>query len=257
MGYRPLGMLRLDGLTKRYGETLALDDVTLHVDEGERLSLVGTSGSGKSTLLKLLNRLEEPTSGRVTLAGKDIAAEDPVKLRRRLGYVIQSVGLFPHMSVAENITLVMRLEGKSEKARAERVRDLLELVRLPKDFFGRSPASLSGGQAQRVGLARALALDPEVILMDEPFGALDPLTRRHMRREICELFDRGANKKTVILVTHDLDEAFEFGHRTAVLHDGKLHQVGTREALASDPQTAFVAAFVEAFFGDGHFEVTR
>lgn len=255
MGYRPLGMLRLEGLTKRYGATLALDDVSLTVDEGERLSLVGTSGSGKSTLLKLLNRLEEPSAGRVTLAGEDVAQKDPVKLRRQLGYVIQSVGLFPHMSVAENITLVMRLEGRSEKARAERVRELLELVRLPKDFFGRSPRSLSGGQAQRVGLARALALDPDVILMDEPFGALDPLTRRHMRREICELFEE--NKKTVILVTHDLDEAFEFGHRTAVLHEGKLHQVGTQQALASDPQTPFVASFVEAFFGEGHLEVTR
>jgi len=225
------------------GSVEALADFDLRIEEGETVCLIGTSGSGKTTALKMVNRLIEPTAGRVLVEGEDVAERDPIALRRGIGYVIQQGGLFPHMTVAANIALMCKLEGWSrDKARA-RAHELMSLVHLPpEEMAHRLPGALSGGQQQRVGLARALALDPPIILMDEPFGALDPITRADVRGEFLEL-ERSV-RKTTLLVTHDLDEAFELGDRIALMDRGRLIQVGTREDLIERPASEFVGDFV-------------
>jgi osmoprotectant transport system ATP-binding protein len=225
----------------------ALRDVSLEVREGETLCLIGTSGSGKTTLLKLINRLLEPTRGRVLVQGRDVREQPVVDLRRRLGWVIQSGGLFPHMTVARNVGLLCELEGWEPPRVQARVRELLDLVHLPPDdFAARRPSELSGGQRQRVGVARALALDPPVVLMDEPFGALDPITRTQLRSEFAELRTRVA--KTVVFVTHDMREAFELGDRVALLDGGRLVQVGTEREFREQPAEDFVVEFLRMHF---------
>jgi len=224
-------------------EVHALRDVSLTIRRGETLALIGTSGSGKTTLLRVLNRLQPPTSGSVRMEGDDLAARDPLELRRGMGYVIQAGGLLPHLSVADNVALLGKLGGHDVARREARTRELLELVHLPPDAFAeRWPDELSGGQRQRVGVARALYLDPPVLLMDEPFGALDPITRAELRREFAEL--EGHVQKTVVLVTHDLAEARELADRVALLDAGRLHQVGTFDELRERPANEFVAAFM-------------
>ncbi len=194
----------------------AVRELSLNVEAGETLCLIGASGSGKTTALRLINGLQRASSGRVLVGGEDVAGADPIALRRHMGYVIQAAGLFPHMSVRENVGLLCELEGWSEERRRARVDGLLELVHLSPDLFAeRFPAELSGGQQQRVGVARALALDPPILLMDEPFGALDPITRRDLQREFLEL--RDTSSKTTVIVSHDLTEAFRLGHRVALL----------------------------------------
>ena len=221
----------------------ALADVDLAVEHGETLALIGTIGSGKTTLLRLANRLVEPDTGSVRVRDRDVRAVDAIALRRGMGYVIQSGGLFPHLDVTGNVGLLCRLEGWDAARTRARVDELLELVNLPPRRFGaRRPAELSGGQRQRVGVARALALDPPILLMDEPFGALDPITRREVRMEFAAL--RREVRKTVLLVTHDLDEAFELGDRVALLDAGRLVQVGTESDLRERPANGFVARFV-------------
>ena len=198
-----------------------LDRFSLAVESGEVLALVGRSGAGKSTLLKLINRLLEPDSGAVIVEGRDTRAWEPIRLRRRVGYVLQEVGLFPHMSIGRNVAVVPQLERWPEARTSARVNELLELVGLPPDqFASRWPDELSGGQRQRVGVARALAADPPILLMDEPFGALDPLTRAELHREFRRIQARV--RKTVIIVTHDMGEAFALGDRVGVLDDGRL-----------------------------------
>jgi len=198
-----------------------LDRFSLAVESGEVLALVGRSGAGKSTLLKLINRLLEPDSGAVIVEGRDTRAWEPIRLRRRVGYVLQEVGLFPHMSIGRNVAVVPQLERWPEARTSARVDELLELVGLPPDqFASRWPDELSGGQRQRVGVARALAADPPILLMDEPFGALDPLTRAELHREFRRIQARV--RKTVIIVTHDMGEAFALGDRVGVLDDGRL-----------------------------------
>jgi osmoprotectant transport system ATP-binding protein len=237
-------MIELRALSRRFGEGLAVDDLSLDVDRGELLILLGGSGSGKTTTLKMVNRLIEPTSGRVVIDGRDAASLELHDLRRRVGYCFQQVGLFPHMSVAENVGITPSLLGWAPERIAHRTDELLELVELaPDEFRDRRPDELSGGQQQRVGLARALAARPEVMLLDEPFGALDPLTRDRLQRRFQEI--RGRLTLTAIFVTHDVVEALLLGDRIAVLHRGRLVQVGTPEELLTRPADDTVAGLME------------
>ena len=236
----------LTGVTKRFaGGVVALDGLTLSVLEGEVLVLLGTSGSGKTTALKTLNRLVRADGGRVAVLGRDVEAWDPIVLRRSIGYVIQDVGLLPHLTVAENVALVPRLLGWDAGRRAARARELLALVGLdPARFGGMRPRALSGGERQRAGLARALGADPPLLLMDEPFGALDPLTRRRLQDEFKALQRRLG--KTVVLVTHDVPEALRLGDRVAVMHAGRVVQEGAPDEIRDRPQPGFVRDFVAA-----------
>jgi osmoprotectant transport system ATP-binding protein len=220
-----------------------LDGLSLDVAEGETLALVGPSGSGKTTALKLVNRLLDHDSGDVLVFGRDVRREDPIALRRRLGYVIQEAGLFPHWTVRRNVEAVPRLMGWRREDARNRSDELLALVSLPAaEFAERRPRELSGGQRQRVGVARALAADPPVLLMDEPFGALDPIARRSMQREFVDWKRRLA--KAVLLVTHDLREAFRLGDRVAILDRGLARQVGTPREILDSPADDFVREFV-------------
>ena len=242
-------MIRYEDATKRYGPgPPALDALSLEVPDGETCVLVGPSGGGKTTALKMVNRLVEPTSGRVLIDGRDVAAGDPVELRRGIGYVIQQVGLFPHLDVAANVATVPRLLGWERRRIDARVDELLELVGLDvATYRHRRPDELSGGQRQRVGVARALAADPPILLMDEPFGAVDPVTRTRLQDEFLRL--QRQLRRTVVLVTHDIDEALRLGDRLAVLATGgRLEQFGTPAEVLARPATPFVADFV----GAGH-----
>jgi osmoprotectant transport system ATP-binding protein len=240
-------MILLDGVSKRYapGAPPVVADVSLHVRPGEVLILLGGSGSGKTTTLKMINRLIDPTAGRVLLDGKDVRALDPVSLRRGIGYVFQGIGLFPHLTVAENIAVVPRLLRWPKQRVAARVEELLALVHLPPEQYrDRLPRELSGGQQQRVGFARALAAGPKVMLLDEPFGALDPLTRDELRREFVALSKQLG--LTAVLVTHDMTEALLIADRIAVMNAGRLVRVGTPRELLADPGDAFVDALLSS-----------
>ena len=226
------------------GRPPVLDRLTVTVNDGEVVAIVGRSGAGKTTILKLVNRLLLPTEGAVLVQGRDTREWDGIPLRRRTGYVVQDVGLFPHMTVEENVCVVPRLEGWAADRQRERAAELLRLVGLPSDVYGsRYPSALSGGQRQRVGLARALAVDPSVLLMDEPFGALDPITRAEIRAEFARIQER--LRTTVILVTHDMGEAFSLGHRVAVLDAGSMIVCDTPAAVAAstDPR---IRAFLDS-----------
>ena len=233
----------------------AVDHVSLTVEEGELITILGSSGCGKTTLLKMINRLCEPDSGKIILFGKDVSAVDAVKVRRRIGYVIQQVGLFPHMTVAENIATVPKLLRWGKEKTDARVDELLSLIGLePAEFRDRYPAQLSGGQQQRVGLARALAVDPRIMLLDEPFGAIDSITRAKLQDELLSLH-RGMNK-TFLFVTHDIEEAFKLGSRVIIMNEGRICQFDTPENIIRNPQGDFVRSLVdsarakEAFWGE-------
>ena len=243
-------------MTKRYGSTVAVDNLSLDIGDGEVCVLVGPSGCGKTTTMKMVNRLIEPTSGRIELDGEDVLALDPVKLRRRIGYVIQQVGLFPHQTVAENVATVPKLLGWDKARVRARTTELLDLVGLePNRFARRYPHELSGGQRQRVGVARALAGDPPVLLMDEPFGAIDPITRHRLQGEFLRL--QAEVRKTVVFVTHDIDEAVRVGDRIAILAEGgRLEQYDTPAVVLGRPATPFVADFVGADRGVKRLGVT-
>jgi osmoprotectant transport system ATP-binding protein len=231
--------------------TRAVDRLSLSVQEGETLVLLGTSGSGKTTSMKMVNRLIEPTSGRISIDGDDVTEQDPVTLRRGIGYAIQHIGLFPHMTVGENIAVVPRLLGWDAGRIRERTDELLTLVGLgPTLFRDRYPNQLSGGQKQRVGVARSLAADPPIVLMDEPFGALDPITREQLQNEFLEL--ESEIRKTILFVTHDVFEAVKMGDRVAILDGGKLQQVDTPGELIESPQNAFV----DSFLGQHRFQLS-
>ncbi|MBY8869308.1 betaine/proline/choline family ABC transporter ATP-binding protein [Streptomyces sennicomposti] len=249
-------MIRFEQVTKRYPDgTTAVDGLSFEVAEGELVTLVGPSGCGKTTTMMMVNRLVEPTSGRVLVGGEDIAGLDPVRLRRRIGYVIQQVGLFPHRTVLDNTATVPALLGwKKARARA-RAAELLDLVGLdPKTYGPRYPRQLSGGQRQRVGVARALAADPEVLLMDEPFGAVDPVVREQLQDEFLRM--QAAVRKTVLLVTHDIEEAVRLGDRIAVYGQGRIEQLDTPGAVLGSPATPYVAGFVGADRGLKRLSVT-
>ena len=244
-GVRP--MIRLDSVSKRFPDgTHAVTDLSLEVPEGEISVLVGPSGCGKTTTLKMVNRLIEPTSGRIYLDDEDVTGVDPVGLRRRIGYVIQQVGLFPHQTIAANVGTVPRLLGWHRDRVTARVNELLELVGLdPTTYRRRYPTQLSGGQRQRVGVARALAADPPVLLMDEPFGAIDPVTRMRLQDEFLRLQE--TVRKTIVFVTHDIEEAVKMGDRIAILQvGGVLAQYDTPAEVLGNPASDFVADFVGA-----------
>ena len=238
-------MIELDGLSKRWPGATAdsVHDLSLTVPEGTSCALIGPSGSGKTTTLRMVNRLVEPSGGRLRIDGQDALRMDAVTLRRSIGYVIQEVGLFPHWSIAENVATVPRLLGWPAARIASRVEEVLALTGLvPAKFAARRPHQLSGGERQRVGVARALAGDPPVLLMDEPFGAVDPVVRGRLQEEVLRLLK--TLRKTVLIVTHDLDEAVRLGDAVAVLRDGRLAQHAAAAELLARPADAFVAEFL-------------
>jgi osmoprotectant transport system ATP-binding protein len=233
------------------GGVEAVRDLTLEIAEQETLVLLGTSGSGKTTTMKMVNRLIEPTDGRILIDGEDIMSQDPIALRRRIGYAIQHIGLFPHMTVAENIAVVPKLLRWSWDRIEERIGQLLNMVGLePDEFRDRIPSQLSGGQRQRVGVARALAADPPIVLMDEPFGALDPITREQLQNEFLEL--ESVIRKTIIFVTHDVFEAVKMGDRVALLDAGRIQQVAAPKELVERPANEFV----DQFLGQHRFQLS-
>jgi osmoprotectant transport system ATP-binding protein len=237
-------MIEIAALTKRYGERAAVEDLSLVVEQGELVVLLGGSGSGKTTTLKMVNRLIEPSSGSVRIAGRDTRETSGPELRRGIGYCFQQIGLFPHLSVAENIALTPSLLGWDAARIRARVDELLELVELPADAYrDRAPDALSGGQQQRVGLARALAAEPAVMLLDEPFGALDPLTRDRLQQSFRRI--RAELGLTALFVTHDMVEAMLLGDRIAVLQAGRLVQLGTPAELSRAPANDYVASLME------------
>ncbi|MDC4232414.1 ATP-binding cassette domain-containing protein [Actinomyces sp. B33] len=240
-------MIDFERVSKTYpgSDEPAVDDVTLHAPAGRTTVLLGSSGSGKTTLMRMVNRMIAPTSGRVLVRGVDVADQDPVRLRRSIGYVLQDGGLFPHRTVADNIATVPVLDGATRRRARARAMELMELVGLDASMARRFPAQLSGGQRQRVGVARALANEADLLLMDEPFGALDPLVRADLQRELLGLQRRLGT--TILFVTHDIDEALLLGSRIVVLRaGGRIAQVGSPEEILSAPADDFVASFVGA-----------
>jgi osmoprotectant transport system ATP-binding protein len=238
-------MIRLRGLTKRFaGEARpAVDSLSLEVATGETCVLIGPSGCGKTTTMRMVNRMIEPDAGNIEVGGRDVTHVDPIELRRSIGYVIQQIGLFPHMTIAENIATVPRLLGWDEARTAKRIDELLDLVAMdPVTYRARFPRELSGGQRQRVGVARALAADPPVMLMDEPFGAIDPITRAKLQDEFLRIQQR--LRKTIVFVTHDIDEAIRMGDKIAIMRAGRLVQYDTPETILARPADAFVEEFV-------------
>ena len=236
-------MIDICRVTKRYGTSVAVKEVSLTVATGQTMVLIGPSGSGKTTLLKMINRMVDLDEGSIRVNGVDIAGADPVALRRGIGYVIQQIGLLPHFSVSDNISFVLRLLGQPKPLRDERAEALARLVGLPPEVLAKRPFQLSGGQQQRVGVARALAADPAIILMDEPFGAVDPITRRKLQDMILELQER--MRKTIVFVTHDMQEALTLGHRVAVLDRGELVSEDTAAATA-ESEHPFVRELIGA-----------
>ncbi len=239
-------MIEFQNVSKTYdgGKTYSVSDLTLTIQDQEFVVFLGSSGSGKSTTIKMINRLIEPSSGTISIDGKDINDFDVVQLRRSIGYVFQGIGLFPHLSVRENVEMVPRLIGWGKAKRKERANELLDMIGLPADTFAeRLPDQLSGGQQQRVGVARALAADPAYMLMDEPFGALDAVTRDKLQQELLSLKSR--TNKTFIFVTHDLFEALTLGDRIAIFDNGRMLQIGTAKEIMAAPATPFVRSLFE------------
>lgn len=236
-------MLSIKGLTKIYqGTTKAVDDVTIDIQDGEFVAFIGTSGSGKTTALRMLNRMIEPTSGTITIDGKDVSKMNPVELRRSIGYVLQQIGLLPHMTIKENIVLVPKLLKWSEEKKDQKARELLKLVDLPESYLDRYPSELSGGQQQRIGVVRALAAEQNIILMDEPFGALDPITRDTLQDLVKDLQQK--LNKTFIFVTHDMDEAIKLADKICIMSGGKVLQFDTPDNILRAPANDFVRDFI-------------
>ena len=237
-------MIQFQSVSKRFPNGVdAVRDLTLEVQEGETLVLLGTSGCGKTTTLRMVNRLTEPTSGCIQIAGENVLDQNPILLRRKIGYAIQHIGLFPHMTVGENIAVVPRLLNWSPERIGARVDEMIAMIGLdPNEVRDRYPPQLSGGQRQRIGVARALAADPRIVLMDEPFGALDPITREQLQNEFLEL--ESEIKKTILFVTHDLFEAVKMGDRIALLDEGRLQQTATPSELVEHPANEFVDQFL-------------
>jgi osmoprotectant transport system ATP-binding protein len=236
-------VIQIDNLNKKFGSTTAVEDVSFNVQEGQICVLLGPSGCGKTTTLKMINRLITPTSGRIRIGGRDTSELDSVTLKRSIGYVIQQVGLFPNMTVEENICVVPNLLGWDKIKSRKRAAELLEVVALePSKFLKRYPCELSGGQQQRVGVARALAADPPVMLMDEPFGAIDPINREVIQDEFMRI-QRQVNK-TVLFVSHDIDEAVKMADCVALFHNGRIEQFGSSDDLLARPKSEFVANFM-------------
>ena len=236
-------LISFKNVTKKYGDSVAVDNLTVNFKSGETVVLIGPSGCGKTTTLRMINRLIEPTEGSIYINDTDISKINPVELRRNMGYVIQQIGLFPHMNIAQNVGLVPYLKDWSESKRKQRVEELLDFVGMPPSkFYHRYPNELSGGQQQRIGVARALAADPEIILMDEPFGALDPITRSSLQDELLQMQDKLG--KTIVFVTHDMDEALKLADKIVIMKDGKVLQFDSPEHILKNPANEFVEDFI-------------
>ena len=237
-------LIEFINVSKSYdGKTNVIEGLNLRINSGELIVLIGESGSGKTTTMKMINRVHEPTSGSILINGEDIMSANVIELRRNIGYVIQKVGLFPHMTIADNIELIPFLKKWDKEKRRQRAHELLEMVNLdPNIYLDRYPNELSGGQQQRVGVARALAVNPDIILMDEPFSALDPITREQLQEELLKLQDE--LHKTIVFVTHDMDEALKIGDKIAVMRDGGIVQLDTPENILKNPIDEFVENFV-------------
>lgn len=232
-------MIEFDHVSKIYnGNKVAVEDINLSFDKGEFICLIGTSGSGKTTTMRMINRMIDPTKGTIKINGEDIQKKNPVELRRQIGYVIQNIGLMPHMTIRDNITLVQRLLKVSKEEQTKTAEKMIDLVELPRDMLDRYPHELSGGQQQRIGVVRALAADQDVILMDEPFGALDPITRDSLQDLVKDLQERLG--KTIVFVTHDMDEALKLASRIAIMDNGKVIQFDTPENILQKPANEFV-----------------
>lgn len=237
-------MIQFEHISKVYGDKTVVNDINLAIENGEFISILGTSGSGKTTMLKMINKLIEPTSGTILFAGQDIEQMDSVSLRRQIGYVVQQIGLFPHMTVAENIATVPKLLGWNKGRIENRVGEFLDLVQLPAaDYAERYPSELSGGQQQRIGVARALAADPDVMLFDEPFGAIDAITRNDLQEELQAIHQK-LNQKTFIFITHDIYEAFKLGTRVVIMDNGIICQFDTPENIIKNPGNEFVQKLI-------------
>ena len=237
-------MIEMKNISKKVGNKIILDDISLKIDEGSFVVFIGPSGCGKTTTLKLMNKLIEQTSGEIYIDGKPISKEDPIKLRRNIGYVIQSIGLFPHLTIRENIELIPKLKkDQTDEEIEEKTLELMKMVGLnPNEFLDKYPSELSGGQQQRIGLVRAIATDAKIILMDEPFSALDPITRTQLQEWLYSLQEE--LKKTIVFVTHDMDEALKLADKICIMKDGKVQQYDTVENLLRNPANEFVRNFI-------------
>lgn len=236
-------MIEFQEVTKIYkGGKMAVEDVNLSFEKGEFICFIGTSGSGKTTCMRMINRMNEPTKGKILIDNQDIQELNPVELRRKIGYVIQNIGLIPHMTIRENITLVQRLLKVDENTRNQTAEKMIDLVELPREMLDRYPSELSGGQQQRIGVVRALAADQDIILMDEPFGALDPITRDALQDLVKDLQERLG--KTIVFVTHDMDEALKLANRIVIMSHGKVIQFDTPEAILRHPANEFVEELI-------------
>lgn len=235
-------MIQFENINKQYKQNIILSNISFTINKGEVCVLIGPSGSGKTTLLKMINRLIKPTKGKIYLNKKDIENQEIISYRRNIGYVIQQTGLFPHMTIAQNIEIIPKLQGFSKDIVRKRTLELMDMVSLDIEYLDRYPAQLSGGQQQRIGVARALTCNPDVILMDEPFSALDPITRLQLQEELLLL--QSKLKKTVVFVTHDMDEAVKIADKICILHNGEIAQHGTPEEILKNPNNKFVREFV-------------
>lgn len=233
-------IIQFKNVQKRFGENIVIPDLSFTINQGEFVTILGSSGSGKTTTLKMVNGLLKADAGEILIDGQIISDSDLVQLRRHMGYVVQQIGLFPHMTIAENIAVVPKMLQWDQEKIAQRVNELLKLVQLdPQKYANRYPSQLSGGQQQRIGVARALAVNPPYVLFDEPFGALDALTRIELQKEIKQIHESLANK-TFMFVTHDINEALFLGQRVMVMHEGRIEQFATPEEIVENPATPFV-----------------
>lgn len=235
-------IIRFENVCKSYGEKEVLKDLNLNIKKGEFITIIGSSGCGKTTALKLINGLLSPEKGKIYVKGQDISSVNQIQLRRNIGYVIQGVGLLPHINIRKNIGYVLNLNKTEKKLSESIIKKYMEIVKLDEELLERYPSELSGGQKQRVGLARALVASPEILLMDEPFGAVDEITRKSLQDEILRIHKE--LNVTIIFITHDIKEALKLGNRVIVMDKGKIHQIGTPEEVVKSPKTSFVERLV-------------